>query len=112
LEKFGWSNGTGLGVTGDGRTSHLKVMHKLDLMGIGANRTREGDEGGQGKEYEKLLRRLNDTMPTLQTPPEDSDTTPPVETETGEEEALKKKRKRETQEEGTESPRVAPRRMA
>ena len=42
-------------------TSHIKVMHKLDLMGIGAGRNKEGDEGGQGKEFEKLLRRLNES---------------------------------------------------
>ena len=36
LSKFGWDPSRGLGVSGDGRTSHVKVVQKLNLMGIGA----------------------------------------------------------------------------
>jgi len=101
LEKFGWSNGTGLGTNADGRTSHLKVMHKLDLMGIGANRTREGDEGGQGRDYERLLKRLNESNVP---PAEDSESTPPVEdAPPATEERPKKKRKMDTPLAETES---------
>ncbi|KZT33044.1 hypothetical protein SISSUDRAFT_445893 [Sistotremastrum suecicum HHB10207 ss-3] len=62
LEKFGWQSGTGLGSNLEGMKTHLKVMQKLDLMGIGGNRKGGGvgDEGGQGREYEMLLRRLNE----------------------------------------------------
>ncbi|KZS97263.1 hypothetical protein SISNIDRAFT_463191 [Sistotremastrum niveocremeum HHB9708] len=62
LEKFGWQSGTGLGSNAEGMKTHLKVMQKLDLMGIGGNRKGGGvgDEGGQGREYEMLLRRLNE----------------------------------------------------
>lgn len=113
LEKFGWSNGTGLGAEGDGRTSHLKVMHKLDLMGIGANRVREGDEGGQGREYERLLKRLNESV--IPTPSEDSESTPPTESvPIAEEERPKKKRKKDAQVEEPEAPKPVslPRPMA
>ena len=65
LEKFGWdaSAGQGLGVRGDGMTSHIKVAHKLDLMGIGANSAAKDGKDGiawkQAREYEMLLMRLN-----------------------------------------------------
>lgn len=65
-------------------------------MGIGGNRAREGDEGGQGREYEKVLRRLNLEAAAKQASQEDSDATPPEESELPNESEAKKKRKRET----------------
>ena len=62
LAKFGWDGSTGLGVTGDGRTSHIKVSHKLDLLGIGAAQQKDPDgiAWKQNKDFERLLQRLND----------------------------------------------------
>jgi len=63
-------------------------------MGIGANRTREGDEGGQGRDYERLLKRLNESNVP---PAEDSESTPPAEdVPATTEERPKKKRKKDT----------------
>jgi len=62
LSKFGWDASKGLGVEGDGRTSHIKVSHKLDMLGIGA--AHQMDPNGiawkQNKDFENLLKRLND----------------------------------------------------
>lgn len=61
LSKFGWNPSEGLGVEGDGRTSHIKVAQKLDMLGIGAG-AQKGAEGvawKQNRDYEILLRRLN-----------------------------------------------------
>ena len=62
LTKFGWDGTTGLGVTGEGRTSHIKVSHKLDLLGIGAAQQKDldGIAWKQNKDFERLLQRLND----------------------------------------------------
>jgi hypothetical protein len=68
LEKFGWDASKGLGVSGEGRTSAIKPSQKLDMLGIGMRH--QGDlEGGiawrQNRDFEDLLRRLNDgTTPT------------------------------------------------
>ncbi|KXN87369.1 Protein PXR1 [Leucoagaricus sp. SymC.cos] len=62
LTKFGWDSSKGLGVSGEGRTSHIKVAQKLDMMGIGA--AHQQDPNGlawkQNKDFENLLRRLNE----------------------------------------------------
>jgi Pin2-interacting protein X1 len=62
LAKFGWDGSTGLGVAGDGRRSHIKVSHKLDLLGIGAAQQKDPDgiAWKQNKDFERLLQRLND----------------------------------------------------
>ncbi|KAF8813750.1 hypothetical protein BYT27DRAFT_7071577, partial [Phlegmacium glaucopus] len=62
LAKFGWDGSTGLGVSGEGRTSHIKVSHKLDLLGIGAAQQKDPDgiAWKQNKDFELLLQRLND----------------------------------------------------
>ncbi|KAG5645428.1 hypothetical protein DXG03_006252 [Asterophora parasitica] len=61
LSKFGWDASKGLGVDGEGRTSHIKVSHKLDMLGIGA--AHQMDPNGiawkQNKDFENLLKRLN-----------------------------------------------------
>lgn len=61
LSKFGWDPSKGLGVGEEGRTSHIKVAQKLDMMGIGA--AHQADPDGvawkQNKDFENLLKRLN-----------------------------------------------------
>ncbi|TFY67909.1 hypothetical protein EVJ58_g1316 [Rhodofomes roseus] len=61
LEKFGWASGSGLGVSGEGRTNHISVYQKLDMLGIGADHknNEDGTAWKQGKDFENLLRRLN-----------------------------------------------------
>ena len=61
LQKLGWSSGTGLGTTGDGRTTHIKVHHKLDMLGIGAAHQKDpnGLAWKQNRDFENLLSRLN-----------------------------------------------------
>lgn len=61
LQKLGWSAGSGLGASGDGRTTHIKVTHKLDMLGIGAAHQKDpnGIAWKQNKDFENLLRRLN-----------------------------------------------------
>ena len=61
LQKLGWSAGTGLGTTGEGRTSHIKVHQKLDMLGIGAAHQKDpnGLAWKQNRDFENLLRRLN-----------------------------------------------------
>ncbi|KDQ13919.1 hypothetical protein BOTBODRAFT_145838 [Botryobasidium botryosum FD-172 SS1] len=62
LAKHGWAPSMGLGVSGDGRVSHIAVAQKLDQLGIGAGR--KGDDKDalawkQNMEFEGLLSRLN-----------------------------------------------------
>ncbi|KAK0459083.1 uncharacterized protein EV420DRAFT_1538195 [Desarmillaria tabescens] len=61
LSKFGWSSSQGLGVSGEGRTSHIKVSQKLDMMGIGAAHQKDpnGIAWKQNKDFENVLMRLN-----------------------------------------------------
>ncbi|KIY61353.1 hypothetical protein CYLTODRAFT_384689 [Cylindrobasidium torrendii FP15055 ss-10] len=61
LSKFGWDASKGLGAEGDGMKTHLKVSQKLDLMGIGAQHTKDpnGIAWKQNKDFENVLRRLN-----------------------------------------------------
>lgn len=62
LAKFGWESSKGLGVSGEGRTTHIKVAQKLDMMGIGAARQQDpnGVAWKQNRDYENLLKRLNE----------------------------------------------------
>lgn len=62
LSKFGWDASKGLGATGDGRTSHIKVAQKLDMMGIGAAHQKDpnGIAWKQNRDFENLLKRLNE----------------------------------------------------
>ena len=61
LQKLGWSSGSGLGADGEGRTNHIKVHQKLDMLGIG--KAHMNDPNGlawkQNNDFENLLRRLN-----------------------------------------------------
>ncbi|KAJ8496661.1 hypothetical protein ONZ45_g12361 [Pleurotus djamor] len=62
LSKFGWDPSKGLGAAGDGRISHLKVSQKLDMLGIGAAQQRDpnGIAWKQNRDFENLLKRLNE----------------------------------------------------
>ncbi|KAJ6558448.1 hypothetical protein DFH09DRAFT_530882 [Mycena vulgaris] len=61
LSKFGWDSSKGLGASGDGRISHIKVSQKLDMLGIGAAQQKDpnGIAWKQNKDFERLLERLN-----------------------------------------------------
>ncbi|CCM06277.1 uncharacterized protein FIBRA_08527 [Fibroporia radiculosa] len=61
LEKFGWSSSAGLGPAGEGRTKHISVYQKLDMLGIGADHknSADGTAWKQGRDFENLLQRLN-----------------------------------------------------
>lgn len=45
-------------------TSHIKVSHKLDMLGIGANQQKDpnGIAWKQNRDFENLLKRLNDNL--------------------------------------------------
>lgn len=62
LSKFGWDSSKGLGASGDGRMSHVKVSQKLDMLGIGAAHRNDSDgiAWKQNKDFENLLKRLNE----------------------------------------------------
>ncbi|KAH7926952.1 hypothetical protein BV22DRAFT_1118534 [Leucogyrophana mollusca] len=62
LSKLGWDPSQGLGAAGDGMRSHLKVHQKLDMLGIGAAHQRDphGVAWKQNRDFEALLRRLNE----------------------------------------------------
>ncbi|KAJ7729533.1 hypothetical protein DFH07DRAFT_895623 [Mycena maculata] len=61
LSKFGWDSSKGLGASGEGRISHIKVSQKLDMLGIGAAQQKDpnGIAWKQNKDFERLLERLN-----------------------------------------------------
>ncbi|KAI0061157.1 hypothetical protein BV25DRAFT_800432 [Artomyces pyxidatus] len=62
LSKFGWDSSQGLGVAGEGRTSAIKVDQKLDMLGIGMQHQRDanGIAWKQNRDFENLLKRLNE----------------------------------------------------
>ncbi|KZP19641.1 hypothetical protein FIBSPDRAFT_955301 [Athelia psychrophila] len=62
LSKFGWDPSKGLGAAGDGRTSHIKVAQKLDMLGIGNAHMNDPNAVAwrQNKDFEALLKRLNE----------------------------------------------------
>ncbi|KAI0249238.1 hypothetical protein BJV78DRAFT_714270 [Lactifluus subvellereus] len=66
LEKFGWDSSKGLGMSGEGRTSALKATQKLDMLGIGMQHQKDpnGIAWRQNRDFENLLRRLNDEVAT------------------------------------------------
>lgn len=61
MSKLGWDPSKGLGASGDGMKSHLKVSQKLDMLGIGAAHQKDphGIAWKQNKDFEALLQRLN-----------------------------------------------------
>ena len=64
LTSFGWDSSKGLGVKGDGRTSHIKVSHKLDMLGIGGDQQKgtNGVAWKQNQDFENVLKRLNESI--------------------------------------------------
>ncbi|KAF5385932.1 hypothetical protein D9615_002299 [Tricholomella constricta] len=105
LSKFGWDSSKGLGVNGEGRTSHIKVSHKLDMLGIGAAHQMDPDSIAwkQNEDFENLLKRLNEASAQENTMVSDTFTEIKGESEGGECESEKqeKKRKRKKDREGT-----------
>ena len=85
-------------MSGEGRTSHIKVSQKLDMLGIGADQAKAGGKDGiawkQNKDFESLLRRLNEGKEETKVEEEEKD-------EEEEEESAedKKERKRKRKEE-------------
>ncbi|KAG8960526.1 hypothetical protein FRC03_006453 [Tulasnella sp. 419] len=61
LSKLGWNPSKGLGVSGEGRTSHIVATQKLNMLGIGANPASGSDAIAwkQNKDFESVLERLN-----------------------------------------------------
>ncbi|KAN0074437.1 hypothetical protein V8E55_011849 [Tylopilus felleus] len=61
--KFGWDASKDLRSSGNGMKTHLKVQQKLNMMGIGAEHQRDpnGIAWKKNKEFEVLLKRLNET---------------------------------------------------
>ena len=100
LAKFGWTSSQGLGVEGEGRTSHIKVSQKLDMLGIGAAQAKDpnGIAWKQNKDFENLLKRLNSENETSQS--QDTESCPEEGMEEQKEKKKeKKKRKREEEKE-------------
>jgi Pin2-interacting protein X1 len=60
---LGWDPSKGLGTNGDGRTSHIKVSQKLDMLGIGAAQKKDGSSIAwkQNQDFENVLKRLNES---------------------------------------------------
>lgn len=84
LAKFGWTNSDGLGTNKDGRTNHIAIAQKLNMLGIGANRP-DGPEAiawKQNQDFERVLKRLNqESQSSSATPPAESEATPAEDTE-------------------------------
>ncbi|KIO16476.1 hypothetical protein M407DRAFT_33874 [Tulasnella calospora MUT 4182] len=84
LAKFGWTNSDGLGTNKDGRTNHIAIAQKLNMLGIGANRP-DGPEAiawKQNQDFESVLKRLNqESQSSSATPPAESEATPAEDTE-------------------------------
>ncbi|KAJ7076881.1 hypothetical protein B0H15DRAFT_863094 [Mycena belliarum] len=99
LSKFGWDSSKGLGASGDGRISHIKVAQKLDMLGIGAGQQKDpnGIAWKQNKDFERLLARLNagaeDDVKT-ETAKEDTDDEKKRKREDGDATPVSKKRRK------------------
>ncbi|CAK5281648.1 unnamed protein product [Mycena citricolor] len=105
LAKFGFdaSSGKGLGASGEGRTTHIAVSQKLDMLGIGAAQSRDPDgiAWKQNKDFEKVLERLNRATAEDNEPKEENMEEDRIdEDDSKKEQTKKKKRKREDGEEG------------
>ncbi|KAF9476354.1 hypothetical protein BDN70DRAFT_995724 [Pholiota conissans] len=95
LSKFGWDASKGLGAGGDGMKSHIKVFHKLDMLGIGAAQSKDpnGIAWKQNRDFENLLQRLNENLQVEQTPNSDKTEESNAENDSDEGERKQKKRK-------------------
>jgi hypothetical protein len=110
LSKFGWDASKGLGAGGDGMKSHIKVSHKLDMLGIGAAQTKDpnGIAWKQNRDFENLLERLNKSVAEegSASPAPDAGSDKESDGETQKEGDDKKKKKRKHKEtDGDESDR-------
>lgn len=85
-------------MSGEGRTSHIKVTQKLDMMGIGAAHQKGPDSIAwkQSTDFENLLKRLNETVAAEAAVEEKKG----KEDEESQEEDKKKKRKKRDEEDG------------
>ncbi len=83
--------------------SHIKVSHKLDMLGIGAAQMKDpnGIAWKQNTDFENLLRRLNENMPP-QEAAQDEPSADKADPEDGEKKKKKRKRKDEDEEGGGE----------
>ncbi|KAJ3054670.1 PIN2/TERF1-interacting telomerase inhibitor 1 [Rhizophlyctis rosea] len=61
LEKFGWSEGKGLGVNQDGITQHVSVRLKEDNLGVGADRRTVDNWLDNNSAFDQLLQSLATT---------------------------------------------------
>lgn len=108
LLKFGWDASKGLGASGDGMKSHIKVSHKLDMLGIGAAQTKDpnGIAWKQNRDFENLLQRLNEKLEveqmTAAEKKEESAAEGKVDSEDGEKKKKKRKHKETEEEDGSE----------
>ncbi|KIK68988.1 hypothetical protein GYMLUDRAFT_236858 [Collybiopsis luxurians FD-317 M1] len=103
LAKFGWDSSKGLGLEGQGRTSHIKVSQKLDMLGIGAAQSKDpnGIAWKQNKDFESLLKRLNENASTpalLDTVPETSGSEDVVTQDKHEKESKEERKQRRREE--------------
>ncbi|KAG6889113.1 hypothetical protein C0995_003682 [Termitomyces sp. Mi166 len=96
LSKFGWDASKGLGVNGEGRTSHIKVTHKLDMLGIGAAHQKDpnGIAWKQNRDFENLLKRLNENIQADSSPAEEAKGEESIDEEDSDSSATERKRKR------------------
>ncbi|KAJ7497010.1 hypothetical protein FB451DRAFT_1209716 [Mycena latifolia] len=99
LSKFGWDSSKGLGASGEGRISHIKVSQKLDMLGIGAAQQKDpnGIAWKQNKDFERLLQRLNagvEEEMKVETAEGDNDDEKKRKREDGDETIVKKKRRK------------------
>lgn len=66
LQNFGWDPSKGLGASGDGRTTHITVAQKLNMLGIGAGSKGKDEKDGiawkQNRDFEQVLAKLNGTL--------------------------------------------------
>ncbi|XP_060079344.1 PIN2/TERF1-interacting telomerase inhibitor 1-like [Ylistrum balloti] len=59
LEKFGWSNGKGLGANEDGNVEHVKISLKNDTRGVGCSKNHADNWIAHQDDFNDLLSSLN-----------------------------------------------------
>ncbi|TPX36979.1 hypothetical protein SmJEL517_g01021 [Synchytrium microbalum] len=80
LEKFGWTEGKGLGANEDGAKEHISLKFKQDKIGIGAGKRSGNNWLDTNTAYSDLLASLNQKMADAESPTA-SETTPVEEQE-------------------------------